>query len=147
MPKEELTARLLELLERMPFQRTPAGFECPPDVELTMPQFRVLALLSRGPRRMSEIATFLGVALSSATGMVDRLVDRGLAARSHDRADRRVVTCRLTERGSRAFQQHWQIGRSHIEQTAKLLKEHELRKVVEAMEILAAAFQREAAKT
>ena len=37
---------------------------------------------------------------------------------------------------------YWQVGRTHIRRTADVLEEHELRKVVEAMEILAAAFAR-----
>ena len=143
MSKEELAARLTELMGQMSLHRMPAALESLPDVELTFPQLRTLNLLSRGPQRMSDIAAFLGVGLSSTTGMVGRLVDRGLVARSHDRADRRVVTCRLTGHGTRVFEQHWQIGRSHIEQTAKMLAEDELRKVVEALEIVAAAFARE----
>jgi len=146
MSKEELTARLAELFEQVFLQRRPAAFGDLPDIELTMPQFRVLALLSRGPTRMSEIATFLGVGLSSATGMVDRLVSKDLVVRSHGRADRRVVTCRTTDRGNRVFQQYWSVGRTHIEETANLLEEHELEKVVEAMEIMAAVFAREGAK-
>ena len=143
MEKEELTARLTELFEQISARATPPGMGGLPDVELTMPQLRVLALLSRGPRRMSEVAAFLGVGLSSATGMVDRLLNRDLVDRSHGSIDRRVVTCRLTERGTSVFQQYSQIGRTHIRRTADLLEEHELRKVVEAMEILAAAFARE----
>ena len=142
MAKEELIARLTELFEQISAQATPPGMGGLPDVELTMPQLRVLALLSRGPRRMSEVAAFLGVGLSSATGMVDRLLNRGLVDRSHDSADRRVVICRLTDTGTSVFQQYWQVGRTHIRRTADVLEEHELRKVVEAMEILATAFAR-----
>ena len=142
MAKEELIARLTELFEHISAQATPPGMGGLPDVELTMPQLRVLALLSRGPSRMSEVAAFLGVGLSSATGMVDRLLIRGLVGRSHDKADRRVVICRLTDAGAGVFRQYWQIGRTHIRKTADMLEEHELRKVVEAMEILTAAFAR-----
>ena len=143
MEREELTARLTELFEQISARATPPGMGGLPDVELTMPQLRVLALLSSGPRRMSEVAAFLGVGLSSATGMVDRLLNRDLVDRSHDSTDRRVVICRLTERGTSVLQQYSQIGRTHIRRTADLLEEHELRKVVEAMEILVAAFARE----
>ena len=146
MSKQELIDRLMYLAEHAPLRSMPAAFEHPLDVELTIPQLRTVNFLSRGPERMSEIAAFLGIGLSSATGMVDRLVEKGLVERTHDRSDRRVVTCRLTDLGRRTFQQHMQIGRSHVEQMADMLQEPELEKIVEAIEILMAAFAREAAK-
>jgi DNA-binding MarR family transcriptional regulator len=39
-------------------------------LELTMPQFRTLLLLSRGPHRMSDIAAFLQTGLSATTGLI-----------------------------------------------------------------------------
>ena len=146
MSKQELVDRLMFLAEHAPLRSMPAAFDRPLGVELTIPQLRTVNFLSRGPERMTEIAAFLGVGLSSATGMVDRLVEKGLVERTHDRSDRRVVTCRLTDEGSRVFRQHLQIGRSHAERMADMLEEHELEKIVEAMEILIAAFAREAAK-
>jgi len=143
MSKQEMTARLAELMEHMSQQRMPAAFEDLPDVELTLPQMRTLTLLSRGAQRMSDVAAFLGVGLSSATGMIDRLVDKGLVARSHGSADRRIVTCSLTELGHDVFQQCWRVPMGHIEQVGRVLDETQLGKIVEAMEILAAAFARE----
>jgi DNA-binding MarR family transcriptional regulator len=48
---------------------------------------------------MSRLAEDLGVALPNATGIVDRLCERGLVERMPDAADRRVVRVCLTDAG------------------------------------------------
>ena len=70
-------------------------------VDLTMPQLRALFALRRhGDCRMGVVASQLGTSLSSATGVIDRLVERGLVERWQDPADRRSNVCRLTEEGA-----------------------------------------------
>src|SRR5262245_19644810 len=65
------------------------------------------AMLLRHAAR-TEDATVLGLAErcgvggSTAVGVVDRLEKAGLVQRERDRADRRVVRVRLTERGQKA---------------------------------------------
>ena len=69
-------------------------------VELTMPQLRALFALRRhGDCRMGRVASQLGTSLSSATGVIDRLVERGLVERWQDLDDRRSNICRLTPEG------------------------------------------------
>ena len=53
-----------------------------------------------GELTMSRLAEFLDVSLSNATGLVDRIEERGLVERSRVPDDRRVVLVRLT--GGRA---------------------------------------------
>jgi len=86
-PKGQLAARLVALMQLMSSHVRPAPPEEWSDIELTMTQWRTLALLHRGPRRMSEIAAYLGSSLSSATSMIDRLVNKQLVARMQDPAD------------------------------------------------------------
>ena len=64
----------------------------------------VLRLLAdQGPSNMSDVSAGAGVALSSATGVVDRLVERKLVERERPESDRRTVQVRLTARGRRAL--------------------------------------------
>ena len=57
--------------------------------DLTMPQLKVVLLLFlNGQMRMSDIASALGVSLATATGVVDRLVDREIILRDTDASDR-----------------------------------------------------------
>lgn len=77
--------------------------------EVTMPQLKVLLLLHiEGTARMSDLAAALGVSLPSATGILDRLVQRGLVVRGTDPADRRVVTCFLSEEGAKQVSGLWE---------------------------------------
>ncbi|MFD8692457.1 MarR family winged helix-turn-helix transcriptional regulator [Streptomyces sp. NPDC059651] len=58
-----------------------------------------------GPRRMAVLAQAHGVAPRTVTSLVDGLEKRGLAARTPDPADRRVILVSLTEKGEALMQQ------------------------------------------
>ena len=134
--KHRLTDRFVELVEqvdqRMHYQ-TPDEWA---DLELTIPQIRALALLQQEDQRMGSISNYLGSTLSSATSIIDRLVDKGLVERAPDPEDRRVVICRLTPTGREAVEQFWRIGRLRIVSLAEKLNATELEQVVQAMELL-----------
>lgn len=73
---------------------------------LTLPQVVTLDTLKRHPRhRMRELASLLGIGMSAATGLVDRLLKAGLVTRHRDQEDRRVVWVSITEKGRRIFHQ------------------------------------------
>jgi DNA-binding MarR family transcriptional regulator len=65
-----------------------------------MPQAKVLYLLSVGDLNMSELVARLGVTLPTVSGVVDRLVDRGLIVRRADPSDRRRVFVGITPAGA-----------------------------------------------
>jgi len=68
--------------------------------ETTIAQYRALVVLaSRGPQRLVDLSSALGVAPSTAGRMCDRLVRKGLIRRHRARADRRVVLVSLTPPG------------------------------------------------
>ena len=142
--KEQLTAQLVGLMQLISSQVRPVPPEEWSDVELTMPQWRTLALLNRGPGRMSEVAAYLGSSLSSATSMIDRLVNKQLVARMQNPADRRVVSCRLTALGQAQVDWFWRMGRKKIEQVSDILNREELEAAVHAMEVLLTAMDRQA---
>jgi DNA-binding MarR family transcriptional regulator len=72
---------------------------------LSRPETTLLSFLTqRGPATMSEISSLLGMALSSTTGLIDRLVERRLVERARPESDRRTVRVMLTTRGKRALE-------------------------------------------
>ena len=72
--------------------------------ELSVPQYWALGRLAEGtPCTMCELADFLHLKSSTATGLTDRLVRRGLVARRRSPADRRVVLVTLTAQGRRVM--------------------------------------------
>lgn len=54
---------------------------------------------------MSEIAEQFGVALPTATKLVERLVNSNLIERSPDKKDRRIIRMNLTKKGGKTLQE------------------------------------------
>jgi len=72
----------------------------------------VLFLLEgEGPLPMSRLAELLDVSLPNVTGIVDRMVERGLVERGRDADDRRVVTVSATNRGRETVEEIDQVRR------------------------------------
>src|SRR5512143_2727354 len=70
--------------------------------DMTIAQLRVLLMLySDGPSQMNSIASCLDIAVSTATGIVDNLVKKGLVTRGTKPEDRRVVICALSAQGQK----------------------------------------------
>jgi long-chain acyl-CoA synthetase len=74
-------------------------------VDLTMPQYRVLSILSDGSEAASGLANRLAVRPPSITAIIDGLVARGLVDRRQEDSDRRRVALRITDEGTRMVAQ------------------------------------------
>ena len=111
-----------------------------PDSSVTMAQMRVLMLLATGAEtRMSELAGALGVSQSTASGLVDRLVESHLVGRHTDMADRRQVLVSLTADGA-AFLDHFQeLGLAHLRELLARLSPTDIATVRQTVEILITA--------
>src|SRR5919201_2193407 len=63
-----------------------------PDLDLTLPQMiTLLAIRAHGPCRMGTLVDATRQSGGTVTGIVDRLISDGLAARAHATDDRRAV--------------------------------------------------------
>src|SRR4051812_49443298 len=71
--------------------------------DLSLPQFRVLALVDEGGERASQLAERLAVAKPTITAVVDGLVERGYLKRTADCDDRRATKITLTAAGKKAL--------------------------------------------
>ena len=95
--------------------------------ELTFGQMRLLFLLGKhGPSPMSHIAEWLGVALPTASGIVERVERHGLVARRHRIDDRRVVDCQLTDAGRQLIDQIYGMRLDLMRQFLGVLDDAEL---------------------
>jgi DNA-binding MarR family transcriptional regulator len=107
--------------------------------DLTVAQLRVLLVLyTEGPSRMSSIASSLGIAVSTATGIMDNLVRKGLVVRGADPEDRRLVICRLSSQGQETINRLWTLGQFQIEKLLQGLSLGQLKKADEVAELLLA---------
>lgn len=69
---------------------------------ITLPQFLGLGFLREHPGSpVHAFAETLGVQLSSASGLIDRMVHKGLIKRTRSKEDRRVVLLTLTTKGEK----------------------------------------------
>src|SRR3954452_12245486 len=71
--------------------------------DLTLAQYRVLALVSAGDERATRLAGRLAITKPSVSAVVDGLVERGYLAREAVAGDRRAVRLCLTRTGSAAL--------------------------------------------
>lgn len=81
----------------------------------TLPRFDVMSALSRHAEglKMSELSGLLKVSNGNVTGIVERLVEDGIALREAVPGDRRASRVRLTRKGAEEFarqaseHEHW----------------------------------------
>lgn len=104
---------------------------------LSPTQYNVLRIL-RGaePKGLAcrEISERMITRDPDVTRLLDRLEDRGLVARTRSRADRRVITTRITDEGLRILEKlEAPIGDLHIRQLGHL-KAAQLRTLIELLE-------------
>ena len=105
--------------------------------DLTMPQLKVLYLVAGSEGiTMTQVARALGMTLSTATGVVDRLVGQGLVRREHALHDRRLVLLRPTEAGTAHIEQLTRASREQLRLLLERLTLDDLRTVARAFDVL-----------
>ena len=137
LPKNELVKEILNLSEKIfaiiPVTIPPEWFSS----DATVAQLRILLLLHmQDSARMSSIASELGIALPTATGIVDNLVKKKLVIRDVDPSDRRVVICKLSPAGQLFINKIWVSGQSQMERLLDGLSLEQLEKASEVADIL-----------
>lgn len=142
--REELVDRLLDLQPRMR-QRfdavLPRGLCTAFSADLggvTQHQVEVLGtLVRRGRVTMHELAALLAVGPSSATQLVDRLINRELVERHTDPGDRRLVWIVATDRAEALTTQFAELRREIVRSLAGALTDAELEVFVDLLAKLA----------
>ncbi|NJD28681.1 MAG: MarR family transcriptional regulator [Chloroflexi bacterium] len=100
------------------------------EIDLTMPRAKVLYLLGvLGELRMSELSGRLGVSLPTVSGLVDRLVEAGLATRRDDPADRRLVVIAITPAGATLLDRFRELSARQMRELLEVLDDGDLEHV------------------
>ena len=108
---------------------------------ISMTHLHVLWMIQHhGEMAMSRLAEVLDVSLSSATGIVDRMEDRGLVERTRVADDRRVVHVRITPGGSDSLDEIESVKRDQILAVLRHLDPDELGRLARSADDLHAAF-------
>lgn len=74
--------------------------------ELSRTEANILNTLTFGPRRITELAEFEGLAQPTTTLLVKRLEDRGWVRRERQHYDGRIVMVSVTSRGEATLEQY-----------------------------------------
>lgn len=102
--------------------------------KLTMPQFKVLAVVARigstqpGPgTTVGGLARRLSLSAPTVTGIVDRLRAAGFVERKRVSADRRVVEVVATERGRQLLAEVFTAGEERLRRIFAVMNEEDAR--------------------
>jgi len=114
------------------------------ELDVTTPQLKIMFLLFvDGPKRMSDLASDLGVTLATATGLADRMVERDMVTRESQPDDRRVVLCRLSESGQKSISRIWESAGNRMQELLQALDTVNLQALTGALEAMLASAERE----
>jgi DNA-binding MarR family transcriptional regulator len=114
------------------------------DLDLPLPQFKVLLLLGKRARQTcGQLARRLGITPSNITAINDRLCDAGLIVRDTDPDDRRTIRVRLTPAGQQVLDRFEAAGDNVRAGLLGRLAPDDLALVVRALERLDEAAGRE----
>jgi DNA-binding MarR family transcriptional regulator len=103
---------------------------------VTVPQLRVLYFLRRHPGATTgELARHLGITVSTTSGLVIKLVDRGLVVRGRGADDRRREPLEISPDGSGLLGEFSEDGRALLGTVAERLGD-DLEPVTRALELL-----------
>ena len=120
--RDEATLGVVDSLVQLSFLIQEVLGEAAARHDLTVSQARLLGILRDREPGMLELAKYLHLDKSSATGLIDRAERRGLVERSSDSADGRGVKVRVTALGRELTQRVTQETEARIAVLVKPLK-------------------------
>ncbi|MFA5629130.1 MAG: MarR family transcriptional regulator [Dehalococcoidales bacterium] len=108
---------------------------------LTMSQLRVLLLLKINHKmNMTQIASALNIHVSTATGLIDRLIVKRYIKRESDCEDRRIIYCTLTEDGFKIADNIWRVVLENAQSLVEFVSSEELDVIGNSIDILQRAW-------
>lgn len=109
--------------------------------DLSVPQFRTLAFLSRHPgSSLSAVAEHIGLTLPTMSVLIEGLVQRDLVHRAPDARDRRRVLLTLTEGGQALYAQSLTGAAAWMANLLEPLSEYDRAAIVHALGVLRPLF-------
>lgn len=108
---------------------------------LSLPQYRLLLWMRRGPRRAGELAQRAAVRRPTITALVEGLVEHGWLHRAPVEGDRRGIRLELTESGARALTETEAALGSRLRELAGAHEEPA--RVLDGLDALAQVLERE----
>ena len=124
-----------EISRALSLASVPEWFE----LDLSMPQLKTLFVLScENAATVGQVGEVLGVGLSTASHLIDRLVTAGLATRSEDPADRRRTLVRLSPQGDELTRRLRQGSQTQLRDWLSRIDDADLEALVAGLQALVA---------
>ena len=128
---------MIELQRRVDRDRRQYELDAWMHLNLSIGQLKSLFFISnRGATSLSKLAVALGVTPTNTTGIVDRLLKRGLITRTESPDDRRVLLLRTTPLGDELIAELRQKRKERMAELFNRLTEEEATYVGEALKIM-----------
>ena len=122
MPYSELFDLILDNLKKAIFPEEWL------DIDLALSKheiFTMMQLERKGEITMTQLAEYVNVSMSTATGIVDRLVKNGYLSRNRTETDRRIVMITLTDKAKNLIADIKTIGTNYLTLVGDSLTEEE----------------------
>lgn len=104
---------------------------------LTPSQASVLSTLDRhGPMTMSHVAAHESISKPSATGIVGRLVDKGLVSRTPDSGDKRLLIVGITSEGRELIERRRRERTAYLARRVESLDDQDHEVLARAIQLL-----------
>lgn len=140
--QQELVNRLSTGLEKMIMQFKSIDVSCMQiKSDLSSRDFHLISFVgSEENLIMKDIADELGVPMSTATGIVDKLVQKKYLQRKYSESDRRIVLIELDEEGREAYNLFAKMKIQASEQILSKLNKSEAEEFINYLEKIAIGF-------
>ncbi|MGA7672161.1 MAG: MarR family transcriptional regulator [Nitrolancea sp.] len=103
----------------------------------------VMQLYRRGPAKITDIASWAGISLPTASEQIDRLVEAGMAERRGNAEDRREVLVDLSPKAIELANYVWNRQRARVERALERFTPEEQPLVVRVLEAFADVFEQD----
>ena len=110
--------------------------------EISRTEVGVLATLSDGPRRITQLAMTEALAQPTVTQLIDKLEDRELVARSRSEEDGRVVLVEITAAGAAALEGVRALIRANMREALVDLPDAELTELAHAADTMGSLIEK-----
>lgn len=144
MSEKENITRILDAFDGI--SRVFAAMESfPGDASISKPELLALEAISREEGlMMSELGKRLDISMSTATGIIDRLIEKKLVKRERNGGDRRVVRVVLTDKGRKTNLTYQKQKKELFGRMLGALDPEEQGELIKILEKIAGAIKQEA---
>jgi len=137
LTSEENTNRIIEAFDKI--SKVFASMEgFTGEISLSKPELLTLESISKQKElTMSKLAKNLDIGFSTATSIIDRLIEKKLVVRERNHGDRRVVKVFLSKEGEKIISSYQEQKKKYFKKMIKVLTEGEQKCFVLVLEKIA----------